>query len=90
MHLLDSVKPNLTKQVIIGTAPEYINADFVAFMEENVKKHPGNSSLKFNIISPAFEQALSMSTLEKGFTMNDEMAEYLNLNKQFHVTVVSG
>jgi DNA polymerase-3 subunit alpha len=90
MHLLDTVKPTLTKQVIIGTAPEYINADFVAFMEENVKKHPGNSSLKFNIISPAFEQALSMATLEKGFTMNDEMAEYLNGNKQFHVTVVSG
>ena len=90
LHLLDSVKSNLTKQVIIGTAPEYINADFVAFMEENVKKHPGNSALKFNIISPAFEQVLSMSTFEKGFTMNDEMAEYLNLNKQFQVTVVSG
>jgi DNA polymerase-3 subunit alpha len=90
MHLLDSVKPSLTKQVIIGTAPEYIDATFVSFMEENVKKYPGNTSLKFNISSPALDQSLSMSTLEKGFTMNDEMAEFLNHNKQFQVTVLTG
>ena len=87
MHLLETVKPSLTKQLIIGVSPEYINQEMVAFMEENVRKYPGSTSLKFNINSPAFEQTLSMSTLEKGFTMNDEMAEYLNQNKQFDVFV---
>ena len=87
MHLLETVKPSLTKQLIIGVSPEYINQEMVTFMEENVKKYPGSTSLKFNINSPAFEQTLSMATLEKGFTMNDEMAEYLNQNKQFDVFV---
>jgi hypothetical protein len=33
---------------------------------------------------------VGMETLEKGFTMNDEMAEFLNNNADFDVSVITG
>ena len=41
IHLLETVKSNLTKQVIVDIEPQFINNDFVNFIETNVQQNPG-------------------------------------------------
>ena len=80
IHLLETVKTMLTKQVVIDVQPQSINNDFVNFIETNIKENPGKSSLKFNIIDNRNNYKVGMYSMEKGFTMNDEMALFLNEN----------
>ncbi|MEJ7626918.1 MAG: DNA polymerase III subunit alpha [Ferruginibacter sp.] len=89
LHLLETVKSVLTKQVIIDIAPQHVDESFVDFIEENIKTHPGKTSLKFQITDTLKTFKLSMCTLEKGFTMNDEMAVFLHANKHIEVSVLT-
>jgi DNA polymerase-3 subunit alpha len=89
IHLLETVKPMLTKQVVIEVQPQFIDSDFVSFIEKNVKANPGKTSLKFNIIDNRNKFKVGMYSLENGFTMNDEMAIFLNENKDVEVSVVT-
>jgi hypothetical protein len=87
MHLLETVKPALTKQVIIETTPQFIDDKFIQFIEENLTQNPGKTILRFNIKDHIKQQTLSLSAFEKSFTMNDEMAEYLLNHKNIDVSV---
>ncbi len=89
IHLLETVKPALTKQVTIEAQPQFISTDFVNFMEQNIKAHPGNTTLKFNIVDVRNNYKVGMYSLETGFTMNDDMAVFLNENKDVDVSVVT-
>jgi DNA polymerase-3 subunit alpha len=89
LHLLETVKSTLTKQLVIEVAPEFIDEDFVNFIDENIKSHPGKSSVKFNIYDSAKNHKVSMYTIENGFTMNDELAHFLNENQHFEVNVLT-
>ncbi len=90
MHLLETVKPALTKQVIIEIQPQFINNNFVEFIDRNIKDNPGKTTIKFNIVDTRNKYKVGMYTLEKGFTMNDDMAVFLNENKDVDVSVVTG
>ena len=90
IHLLETVKPALTKQVIVEVQPQFISAQFVNFIENNVKEHPGKTSLKFNIVDIRNNYKVGMYSLESGFTMNDDMAVFLNENKDIEVNVITG
>ncbi|MEO6721201.1 MAG: DNA polymerase III subunit alpha, partial [Ferruginibacter sp.] len=89
IHLLETVKPALTKQVIIEVQPQFINSEFVNFIERNVKDNPGKTSIKFCIVDVRSNFKVGMYTLEKGFTMNDDMAIFLNENKDVDVSVIT-
>ena len=89
IHLLETVKTNLTKQVIIDVQPQFINEDFIHFIDNNVKNNPGKSSIKFNLKDIRTNYKISMYSLEKGFTMNDEMAIFLNENPDIEVSVMT-
>ncbi len=89
LHLLETVKSSITKQVIIDVSPQFIDEDFVTFIDKNIQSHPGKTSLKFNISDSLQKNKISMYTLEKGFTMNDEMAIFLNENKNIDVSVLT-
>ena len=90
IHLLETVKPALTKQVIVEVQPQFISPQFVNFIENNVKEHPGKTSLKFNIVDIRNNYKVGMYSLESGFTMNDDMAIFLNENKDIEVNVITG
>ncbi len=90
LHLLETVKPNLTKQVIIDVEPQFINEELVDFIDKNVKANPGKTSLKFNIIDSRHKFKMGMYSLERCLTMNDDMAFFLNENKDIEVSVVTG
>lgn len=89
LHLLETAKSALTKELVIEIPPQYIDEEFVTFINKNVQEHPGRSALKFNINDEARNYKFSMRTLEKGFTMNDEMALYLNNHKHIEVNVLT-
>ncbi len=90
LHLLETVKPNLTKQVIIDVEPQFITEEMVDFIERNIKANPGKTSLKFNVIDSRHKFKIGMySDQEKRLTMNDDMAFFLNGNKDIEVSVVT-
>jgi DNA polymerase-3 subunit alpha len=89
LHLLETVKSTLTKQVIIDVEPQFINEEMVEFIDANVKTHPGKTSIKFNVIDSRNKFKVGMYSLEKSVTMNDELAFYLNENKDIEVSVVT-
>ncbi len=90
IHLLDTIKTTMTKQVIIDIQPQFINTDFVNFIENNIKANPGSTALKFNIADTRNNLKVGMYSLGRGFTMNDEMAVFLNNNIDVEVSVVTG
>jgi DNA polymerase-3 subunit alpha len=89
LHLLETVKSSLTKEVIIDIPPQFIDDDFVTFIDKNIRANPGRTSIKFNISDTSQKYKISMRSLEKGFTMNDEMALFLNSNKNIDVNVLT-
>jgi DNA polymerase-3 subunit alpha len=89
MMLLESIKPIFTKQLIMDVEARYVNNEMVQFMEKNVKKFPGKSQLKFNILESKSKSKVSLYTMGTGFEMNDEMAAFLAEKPEFEVQVVT-
>jgi DNA polymerase-3 subunit alpha len=89
IHLLETVKTSLTKQVIIDVQPQFINPGFINFIDQNIKANPGKTMIKFNVKDVRNSRKVGMYSLEKGFTMNDEMALFLNDNIDVEVSVVT-
>ncbi len=87
--LLESIKQGLTRQLIIDIQASQLNEGVIDFLESNIKKHPGSSGLKFNIADPADNCRITMYTLANGFTMNDELAGWLNERPDLEVQVVT-
>lgn len=89
LHLLDTVKSSLTKQVVIEVEPQAIDNDFVDFIDRNLKENPGKTTLRFNIVDSRHQYKVGMYSLERSFTMNDDMAVFLNENQDIEVSVVT-
>jgi DNA polymerase-3 subunit alpha len=89
MMLLESIKPILTKQVIMDIEARFINQEMVEFIENNVKKYPGKSGLKFNIVETKSQARVSLYTMGTGFEMNDEMSAFLEGKPELEVQVVT-
>jgi DNA polymerase-3 subunit alpha len=66
-----------------------VNEKVLTFLQENVKKHPGRSGLKFLITDPRMNARVSLFTRETGFEMNDEMAAWLYENGDISVQVLT-
>ncbi len=89
LHLLDSVKTTLTKQIILDISPQFLDEAMISFIDNNIQHHPGKTSIKFNIVDRIQERKISLTTLERGFTMNDEMSLFLHNHQNIDVTVLT-
>ncbi|HSZ85984.1 MAG TPA: DNA polymerase III subunit alpha [Puia sp.] len=89
MMLLESIKQHLTRQVVVDIEARFLNEEKVKFIEKNVKRFPGRSTLKFNITEPKNNFKISMFTMDNGFEMNDEMAAFLDGSPEMEVQVVT-
>jgi DNA polymerase-3 subunit alpha len=87
IYLLETAKTVLTKNVDINMHPAAVDETFVNFIEKNMKTNPGKASFKFNIVEPNESLKVTLLTSEKGFAMNDELAEYLMNNTDIEVSV---
>lgn len=77
LNLLETAKQSLTKQLDINIQPAALTPKFLEFVERNLRANPGKSQLRFNIYEPSENLKLSLCSQEKGFTMNEELAEFL-------------
>jgi len=89
MMLLESIKQILTKQVVMDVEARYISPEMVQFMETNVKKYPGKTGLKFNIVESKTQARVSLFTMGTGFEMNDELSAFLEKTPELEVQVVT-
>ena len=89
IHLLETVKSTLTKQVVIEIQPEFIDEDLINFFDSNITENPGKTSIKFNIHDKVKDRRVTMYTSENGFTMNDDMAVFLNEHSYCDVNVLT-
>ncbi len=87
ISLLESMKKVCTKKLKIELHPKFIDENIIGFVENNVKKFPGKSSLKFCLSEPSAKLKVGMYTLENGFEMNDEMARFLEEKPELEVQV---
>ncbi len=87
INLLETAKQTLTKNVDLKMDVASLSGEFVNFLEKNIKNNPGKSLLKFNIIEPTENLKISLFNEGKGFTMNEEMADFLLDNPDVEVSV---
>jgi DNA polymerase-3 subunit alpha len=87
MSLLETVKQVLTRSVEISMHPGAVNEQMVQFLEKNLRSYPGKSTLRFNVVEPKENLRISMYTIERGFQMNEEMADFLMNNPDIDVKV---
>jgi DNA polymerase-3 subunit alpha len=87
ISLLETVMRSQTKKLHIEMNPQDVSEEFVEFIVNNVQKFPGKSALKFNISDNLSRLKFSMYTMEKGFEMNDEMANYLQQKPELDIKV---
>jgi DNA polymerase III subunit alpha len=89
ISLIETIKRNLTRQVQIEVNPKDISQDMIQFVEKNVKSFPGKATLKFLLNEPKNNWKISLMTLDNGFEMNDEMAEFLQNQPSLGVQVIT-
>jgi DNA polymerase-3 subunit alpha len=85
--LLETIKKAFTKQVQLTMQAGAIQPEQVEFLQKNLKKHPGRVRLKVVLVDQIEKLMVQMKTTEKGFEMNDEMAEFLEMNPLIDVQV---
>ncbi|HEY8659730.1 MAG TPA: DNA polymerase III subunit alpha [Hanamia sp.] len=85
--LLESLMKSSTKKLQIEMNPKDVSTEFIDFIEKNVQQFPGNSTLRFSINDNISKLKFGMYTLEKGFEMNDEMANYLQEKPELEIQV---
>lgn len=88
--MLENIKQTLTRQLVMELEARLVNEKLMSFLQENVKKHPGRTGLKFMITEPRMNARVSLFSRETGFEMNDEMAAWLYENGDITVQVLTG
>jgi DNA polymerase-3 subunit alpha len=76
-----------TKKLQLEVEPKDISKDLVNFLASNINQFPGKSSLKFSIHDPVTKIKFGMYSMENGFEMNDEMANFLQQKPELIVQV---
>ena len=85
--LLETIKRSLTRQIQFNINPKLFTVNQFSFIERNIKKNPGKTRLKFVFHEKKDQKMVVLSTIDKGFEMNDEMAAFLLENPDMEVNV---
>ncbi|HRE51699.1 MAG TPA: DNA polymerase III subunit alpha [Flavitalea sp.] len=87
--LLESIKQNLTKQLVLEMEAKDLKEEWIEFIKQNVKTHPGKSQLRLNIRDSRTNWRVGLYTSNGGFEMNDEMAAWLYNNADIETQVLT-
>ena len=85
--LLETAKQTLTKCLELKFNISALTESMVDFITENVKKNPGNATLKLKVKDEAEKMEICLLSSARGFGMNEEMADYLLHNPDVDVFV---
>jgi DNA polymerase-3 subunit alpha len=86
IQLLESIRQQNTKQVDIYVDPLSLDYDMIKFMEQNLIKSAGNTKLKFTVKDPIRNFDVELAG-NRGYSINEEMAEFLMKNPALEVKV---
>jgi DNA polymerase-3 subunit alpha len=87
ISLLETAKQTLTRNIEISLNATALSKQFVEFITRNIKSNPGKSTFRFNVYEPEEDLKVSLFSSDKGFAMNDDMAEFLFNNLDVEVSV---
>lgn len=85
--LLETVKKVMTRKIQMNIAPSLFRVEHLDFLTENIRNHPGKVQLKFVFHDKKDQKTVVLSTLDKGFEMNDAMTEFLLEHPELEATV---
>ncbi len=74
--LLEEVRKLMTKKIYLQTSLLKVTDEFVTFMEENLKKHPGNTEMAIRVVDWDGQEVRFKSASRK-IELNDELIRYL-------------
>ena len=87
--LAENVKRQLTKQLQLEMDVRHVQKETVDFLAENVRKYPGNSSLRVIISEPKNNLKANLVTLDGGFEMNMDLIHFLEAKPEIDVQVTA-
>jgi DNA polymerase III subunit alpha len=85
--LAENAKKQLTKQLCLELDVRNLDADLIDFLENNIRSHPGASTLKISILEPKSALKAGFSTLGSGFEMNHDLISFLEEKPEIEVQV---
>jgi DNA polymerase III subunit alpha len=89
VYLIESLKQLLTKQLHVVMHPKDVNDELIDFIQQNLKKNPGKACLRLSMREEKEALRISLFTRDKGFTMNDELADYLLGHPDWEIQVTA-
>ena len=87
--LAENVKRQLTKQLQLEIDARNVQKETVDFLAENVRKYPGNSSLRVIVSEPKNNWKANLVTLDTGFEMNMDLIQFLENKPEIDVQVTA-
>jgi DNA polymerase-3 subunit alpha len=88
--LAENVKRQLTKQIQLEVDVRNVQMDMIDFLEENIRKYPGKSSLRVIVSEPKDNLKASFVTFNTGLEMNDDLINFLQGKPEIEVQVTAG
>jgi DNA polymerase III subunit alpha len=87
--LAENVKRQLTKQVQLEIDVRNVQKEMIDFLEENIKKYPGKSSLRLILSEPKTAMKANLVTLDSGLEMNTDLIDFLQDKPEIDVQVTA-
>jgi DNA polymerase-3 subunit alpha len=85
--LAENIKRQLTKQLQLGLDVRVVQKEMVDFLEENLKKYPGSSTLKVVVTEPKNDWKIDLITINNGIEVNHELVAFLEDKPEIEVQV---
>ena len=88
LRLLETIKQKLSNQLTLGVNIDDVDEDFSAFITNYVHTHPGATKLVLKIFDNLDNQSTSMSSMDYGISITDDITEFLMKHNMIDVKVV--
>jgi len=76
--LLEQVRKTMTRRINLLLPLQQINEQLVAFLQDNIRKHPGNTNLLLHIVDETEEDmAIRLRTHHTRIEVNDDLVQFL-------------
>lgn len=85
--LAENAKKQLTKQLCLELDVRNLSEDIIGFLENNIRSHPGSSTLKISVLEPKSAIKAGFTTLGSGFEMNHDLISFLEEKPEIDVSV---
>jgi DNA polymerase-3 subunit alpha len=87
LSLAENVKRQLTRQLQLEVDVRNIQKGIIDFLDENIRKYPGKSSLRIVVSEPKNNLKANLITLDNGFEMNEDLIHFLEDKPEIEVQV---